>query len=263
MDQLTDQVVLVAALAAVACGLLGLLVPVAIAHLPEPEPDPERAELEALALGGTLTERQQRRLAEGPKPLYADVAATPHLGPVSSVVAAVLAVLVVLAVGVDGDLAVLLPLVPIGVLLAVVDLHTRLLPRAVVSGAVVLALTAALVLWPVSGGPDQLVRAVVGLALGFGLFFVIWFVYPPGMGYGDVRLAGLCGLALAHQGWAEWAVGLYSAFLLFGVPGVLLAVVRRDAGLLRHHFPFGPFLLAGIVVGLLAGGPVADRLAAG
>jgi leader peptidase (prepilin peptidase)/N-methyltransferase len=261
-----DDVVLVAALAAVACGLAGLLVPTAIARLPEPPPDAERAELEVKALDGPLTAREQRRLDEGPKPLYVDVAATPHLGPVSGLVSAVVAVLVVVAVGADLDLALLLPLVPVGVLLAVVDLHTRMLPRLVVSGAVVVALVVVLVLWLAAGDldqPDQVVRTLTGLALGFALFFVIWFVYPPGMGYGDVRLAGLCGLVLAHQGWAPWAVGLYSAFLLFGVPGVLLAVVRRDAGLMKHHFPFGPFLLVGIVVGLLAGGPVADRLAAG
>lgn len=258
-----DEVVLVAALAATACGLAGLLVPAVIARLPEPPPDEERAELEAKALEGELTDRQQRRLDEGPKPLFVDVAATAHLGPISSVVGAVVAVLVVLAVGADRDLALLLPLVPVGVLLAVVDLHTRTLPRLVVTGAVGFSVVVATALWLLGGDADQLVRALIGLALGFVLFFVIWFVYPPGMGYGDVRLAGLCGLVLAHQGWSEWAVGLYSAFLLFGIPGVLLAVFRRDAGLLRHHFPFGPFLLAGIVVGLLAGGPVADRLVAG
>lgn len=258
-----DEVVLVAALAAVACGLAGLLVPAAIARLAEPPPDPVVAELEAKALQGALTERQQRRLDEGPKPRYVDVAATAHLGPITSVTSAVVAVLVVVAVGADRDLALLLPLVPVGVLLAVVDLHTRLLPRLVVLGATGFGLVVALALWALSGDPDQLVRAAIGMALGFVLFFVVWFVYPPGMGYGDVRLAGLCGLVLAHQGWAEWGVGLYSSFLLFGVPGVLLAVVRRDAGLLKHHFPFGPFLLAGIVVGLLAGGPVADRLATG
>lgn len=258
-----DDVVLVAALAAIACGLAGLLVPAVVARLPEPPPDAELAELEAKAREGGLTDRQQRRLDEGPKPLYVDVAATPRLGEVSSVVSALVAVVVVVAVGATSDLVLLLPLVPVGVLLAAVDLRTRILPRVVVTPAVVLALVLAGVVAAVDGDPASFVRAVVGLALAFVLFFVVWFVYPPGMGYGDVRLAGLCGLLLAHESWGAWAVGLYSAFVLFGLPGVVLAVVRRRLSLLRHTFPFGPFLLAGVPLGLVVASFVAGRLAAG
>ena len=57
---------------------------------------------------------------------------------------------------------------------------------------------------------------------------MLWFVNPRGMGYGDVRLSGVLGLALGSLGWGELFVGLYSGFLIFALPGLLLALVRWD-----------------------------------
>ena len=79
------------------------------------------------------------------------------------------------------------------------------------------------------------------------------------MGFGDVRLAALLGLALGHVGWAELLVGVYSGFLVFGLPGLLLALVRWDRALLRTAFPFGPFMLVGALLGA-AGRAVGGRL---
>lgn len=259
---MNGELVLVAALAAIAAGLVGLLVPRVVTALPEPPPDPVLAELEAKALEGPLTARQQVRLDEGPKRLYRDIGAEPGLGPITSVVAALAAVAVVLAVGVDLDLVVLLPVVPIGVLLAVVDLKTRLLPSRVVWAGLGLALVCAAALVPFTDTAD-LVRALMGFALGFGFFFVLWFVYPAGMGFGDVRLAGLCGFLLAHQGWGEWVVGLYSAFLLSGVPALVVALLRRSTQVLKFNIPLGPFLLVGVPIGLAVGGWVGQRLVGG
>lgn len=251
-----NDVVLVAALAAIGCGLAGLLVPTLVARLPEPPPDERLAELEAKALEGPLSDRERIRLEEGPKPTYVEVAADPALAAICSMASAVVAVLVVVGVGADRSLAMLLPVVPVGVLLAVVDLRTRILPRLVVHAATTYALLAAVVLWLVDGDPDSLVRALIGMAIAFGFFFVVWFIYPPGFGYGDVRVSGLCGLLLAYQGWGDWLVGLYAALLLFCVPAVVLAVVRRSARVLKVYYPFGPFLLGGIPFGLL----LADRV---
>lgn len=259
-----DEVVLTAALAAIGCGLAGLLVPWVVARLPEPPPDERLAEIEAKAAAGEeLTEREQIRLDEPPKPLFTEVAADPHLGAVASVASALVAVLVVLGVGVEPALAVFLPVVPAGVLLAAVDLRTRILPRLVVHAATAYGLAAGAVVWLVAGDQDAFVRSVIGLAVAFAFFFVVWFVYPPGFGYGDVRLSGLCGLLLAYDGWGAWVVGLYSALLLFGLPGVVLAVARRSARVLKVYYPFGPFLLVGIPLGLLLGDGVLDRLVSG
>jgi len=77
---------------------------------------------------------------------------------------------------------------------------------------------------------------------------------PAGVGFGDVRMVGWLGFVLGHVGPTAALVGLYVPFLLFGVPGLLLALVRRDRSLLRRAFPFGPFLVAGAVLGVVVGG---------
>ncbi len=89
---------------------------------------------------------------------------------------------------------------------------------------------------------------------------LLWFVRSAGLGFGDVRLAALLGLALGHLGWAEVVVGLYAALLVFGVPGLVLAVARRDRALLRRPRAFGPALLVGALLGVVAGEPVAGVL---
>ncbi|CAA9387199.1 MAG: hypothetical protein AVDCRST_MAG06-1346, partial [uncultured Nocardioides sp.] len=88
-------------------------------------------------------------------------------------------------------------------------------------------------------------------------FFVLWFVHPRGLGYGDVRLSGVLGIALGHVGWAELVVGLYAGFLVGGVVGLVLSRLRVVD---RKGYPFGPFMLAGALVGLLWGASVASAL---
>jgi leader peptidase (prepilin peptidase)/N-methyltransferase len=58
-------------------------------------------------------------------------------------------------------------------------------------------------------------------------------------------------------------LGIYGGFLVFSVPGLALAVVRRDRQLLRVAFPFGPFLLVGALAGIVLGGPLWSDLVAG
>lgn len=148
-----------------------------------------------------------------------------------------------------------LTLVPFGILLAVVDWHTKKLPRRVVLPMTAYALVVIAVVELAAGDSGTLVRAVVGMLVARSVIWLLWFIRSAGMGFGDVRLTALLGLLLAQVGVGEAVVGLYSAFLLFGIPGVLLAIVRRDRQVLRTAYPFGPFLLAGALVGVAVGAP--------
>ena len=75
---------------------------------------------------------------------------------------------------------------------------------------------------------------------------------------GARRLGQLLGFLLAG-GLAAW-LGWRAPFLLFAVPGFVLALVRRDRGLLRVAYPFGPFLVLGALVGLCLGPGVLGSL---
>jgi leader peptidase (prepilin peptidase)/N-methyltransferase len=79
-------------------------------------------------------------------------------------------------------------------------------------------------------------------------------VKPGGMGFGDVKLAGLLGGALAWLGWGSLLVGAFGAFLLGGVYAVALVVAGRAGR--GSGIPFGPWMLLGAAVGVAAGEPL-------
>ncbi len=99
-----------------------------------------------------------------------------------------------------------------------------------------------------------LLRALIGGASLFLFYYLVRAISPRGMGGGDVKLAGLAGTVLAWFGWGELLVGAFSAFLLGGVFGVVLIALGRARR--KTAIPFGPWILAGAWVGLVAGAPL-------
>ena len=198
--------------------------------------------------------------AEPPKMLYADIAARPGLGWRSALVAAASGGLIGAATGLDWPLLWLVPLVPVGVALSVIDWHTRLLPRVIVVPATLAALVLVAVVGLATGEREALVRALLGLVLARSFFWVLWFVRSAGMGFGDVRLAAPIGLVLGWVGWGAIAIGLWAGFMAFVIPALVVIVGRRDRTLLKRSFPFGPFMVVGALVGLVWGTALAGRI---
>ena len=231
-----NDTLLAALVAAVLAGLGGLLVPRLIGRVPEPAPkaDPTPDD-------------------EPPKTPYAAIAARPGLGPRSALVSAVSGALVGVVTGLDWPLLWLVPLVPVAVALAVIDWHTKLLPRVIVIPATLAAILVVTVVGLATDQPDALVRALVAMAVARSFFWVLWFVRSAGMGFGDVRLAAPVGLVLGWAGWNELALGLWVGFVAFALPAVGLAIVRRDRTMLKKSFPFGPFMVLGALAGLVWG----------
>ena len=73
---------------------------------------------------------------------------------------------------------------------------------------------------------------------------------------GMLALAGVLGLYTAWLGWDAWAVGLFLGFLAGGVWGLGLIAVRRGGR--KTAVPFGPFMLLGVLVAVLAGPELAQ-----
>ncbi|MGN6446639.1 prepilin peptidase [Amnibacterium sp.] len=141
------------------------------------------------------------------------------------------------------------------VALAAIDLDVHRLPDRIVlpTGATGLVLLGAA---DVLRG--DLVSAGVAAAGAGGaalLYAVLWFVKPGGMGLGDVKLAAVLGLFLGQLGVAPLVVGVAAGFLLGAVFGGALLVLRRATR--SSGIPFGPWMLAGAWVGVLAGDPLA------
>jgi leader peptidase (prepilin peptidase)/N-methyltransferase len=251
-----NEQVLAAVVAGASCGLLGLLVPRLVAAVPEPAPRvpvPESPSAEALPEPPPGEAAQVRDGDEGDKPAYADLAARPRLAALAALVSLVAGALVGAATGWGWALVWLVPLVPVAVALSYIDWHTRLLPRLVVLPATLAAVVAMVVVGLATDQVDALVRALVAMVAVRSFFWLLWFVRSAGMGFGDVRLAALVGLVLGWVGWGTVAIGVWVGFVAFAVPGLVLAVVRRDRALLKQAFPFGPFMAAGALVGLVWG----------
>lgn len=229
-----------AIVAAVVAAVLGYLTPLLVRALPEPPEKPDE-------------EKSKAERAEGPKEPYAVVASLPWFAPTAMAVSGVSAGLVGWTFGLSWLLVGFVPLVPVLVALAIVDLRTRLLPAVVVLPTLWVLVVLAVAHAGLVADWDDLRRGLTGMVVAYVFYFVLRVVYPIGMGGGDVRLAAPLGLVLAYVGWPQFAVGMYSGFLLLGVPGLVLAVVKRQRSYLKTQLPFGPFMIAGLLVGILLG----------
>jgi leader peptidase (prepilin peptidase) / N-methyltransferase len=141
------------------------------------------------------------------------------------------------------------------VVLAVIDARTRLLPNRITYPAFPIMFSLLLL---ASAGLGDLGRLARGLlaALAVGAFFLLLaLISPKGMGLGDVKLAPTLGLALGWLSWGAVAFGIFAGFLLGGLAGLasiaLLGLTRKSL------LPFGPWLVTGALLGVLAGADVA------
>jgi leader peptidase (prepilin peptidase)/N-methyltransferase len=91
-------------------------------------------------------------------------------------------------------------------------------------------------------------------ALGAGLaLFIVVFVYPKGIGMGDVKLAVFLGAGLGGTVVVAFFLGFFASFF-----PALVIFVRGGKEARRKAIPLGPFLALGAVVALFAGDAIID-----
>ena len=96
----------------------------------------------------------------------------------------------------------------------------------------------------------DLLRALAGMAV-LDLAYLVLALALGGLGAGDVKLAGLLGLALGWQSWTAIMVGTVAGWLLAAVARLVL----RATGRMSHDapMPLGPYLALGAFVTILGG----------
>jgi leader peptidase (prepilin peptidase)/N-methyltransferase len=129
-----------------------------------------------------------------------------------------------------------------------IDLEHHLVLNRVIYPAIVVALLAI----PITPNHD-VVKLLAGGAIGFGLLFIIVYVYPAGMGMGDVKLATFIGLVV---GFPAVFVALLISFVAGGLVGGGLLLTGLKGR--KDPIPFAPFLVAGGMVAMLYGQQVID-----
>jgi leader peptidase (prepilin peptidase) / N-methyltransferase len=134
-----------------------------------------------------------------------------------------------------------------GAVVCATDLATRRVPNRVVLPAY--PITAALL--AVASAPSglwwPLARAGISAALLGGFYLALGLAFPAGMGFGDVKWAGVLG---AYLGWLDWSAvvtGTLVAFLVATVAVVAIRLVGRRGPTL----PMAPFMTFGALVTVL------------
>lgn len=135
--------------------------------------------------------------------------------------------------------------------LVVIDLATRRLPDAIIGPAYLvlfglLGLTAA-----VTGQWSRLGRAAAAAAVLLLVYYVLAVVRRSGLGFGDVKLAGLLGSFLGWLGWYQTLLGTLAGFAIGGLCAMALLLSRRSAQ--DGAFPYGPSMIVGAVIGAALG----------
>jgi leader peptidase (prepilin peptidase)/N-methyltransferase len=135
--------------------------------------------------------------------------------------------------------------------LACTDMEHLLLPKRIVYP--VLGLFGALLVLAaaITNHWHNLLVAGISGAVWFAIFFAMNFISPRALGFGDVRLAPVLGLALGWLGVRYVLLGFFAANLIGAVIGIALIASKRMSR--RQQIPYGVFLAVGTLLAIFAG----------
>jgi leader peptidase (prepilin peptidase)/N-methyltransferase len=152
--------------------------------------------------------------------------------------------------GLSPELGVMIFYACLFIIIFVIDLEQGLILNKVVYPGMVVALLLALYPWPWLNQSMvmRVANAAIGGGIGFAIFLVIAIASRGGMGWGDVKLAALIGLA---TGFPLVFLAIIMGAILGGIVAVALMITKKRKR--REMIPFGPFLALAAMVTLLWG----------
>ncbi|MFC0861704.1 prepilin peptidase [Sphaerimonospora cavernae] len=136
-----------------------------------------------------------------------------------------------------------------GVALSLIDLRTRRLPDTLTLPSYAVLLTLVTTGAVISGNGSIVVRLLVGALAAFLLYWGFHRMNTA-LGAGDVKASGLAGGVLGILGVNAWVLGIGTGLVLAALCAVALLI--RGKGSASTLMPYGPFLFAGCLVGVLA-----------
>ena len=149
-------------------------------------------------------------------------------------------------VGWDLRILPVLWLIPIGVAISVIDLRTLIVPTRLVWPSFVVAVVLTAVVTLQNGEWQWLLTSLVGLFTLAGPLFLIWFIVPKGMGFGDVRLSVLLGWIVGFYAGSQWWAGALLSMMclmLAAFVGLVVGLLALGARGRKAKVPFGPALV--------------------
>lgn len=145
-------------------------------------------------------------------------------------------------------------LAAVTIALTLIDLETHTLPNAIVLPSYVVGVVLLSISGTLNGDHRAIIRALVGAAVMWLLYLAMALAYPDGMGFGDVKFAGVLGLFLGYLGWDVLITGAFGAFVLGGFFALALILLRKSN--LKSGIPFGPWMVAGAWLGVFFGATI-------
>jgi leader peptidase (prepilin peptidase) / N-methyltransferase len=137
----------------------------------------------------------------------------------------------------------------LGVALAAIDLAVHRLPDRLTLRAYPPLIALFAVAAVAAGTPGRLGTALAAGAVTALAYLTLVLIRPDQLGLGDVKLAGLLGIALGWFGWRAVLVGSTLAFVGCALAGLWLLATKR--GKLTSAVPLGPFMVTGAVAVVL------------
>ena len=136
----------------------------------------------------------------------------------------------------------------LGSVVSFFDLGEQRVPNGVVLPTYPLLVSLFAAASAADGRWHHMLQAVLAMLVLVTLFAALALARPGGIGLGDVKLAGLVGLACGYMGSAAVVAGVLLAFGLAAVTLLGLRLIGR-----RHEtrIAFAPFMVAGSVLAVL------------
>lgn len=156
--------------------------------------------------------------------------------------------------GLTPDLGVMAFYTCLLIIIFVVDLEQGLILNKVVYPAMVVALILAIFLpqpWITQVKFHGIANFAIGGGIGFVLLLLIAIISRGGIGWGDVKLAALIGLA---TGFPLVFVALIMGAIIGGLVAVFMLIARKRGR--KETIPFGPFLSLATWITLLWGSSI-------
>jgi leader peptidase (prepilin peptidase)/N-methyltransferase len=135
--------------------------------------------------------------------------------------------------------------------LSYIDAEKLILPKSIVYTTLILVTASLLVAAGVNDEWHRLAIAAICAFAWFIAFYVLNFINPKYLGFGDVRLAPVLGLMLGWLGIRYVLLGFFSANLIGAIIGVALIATKRIKR--GQQIPYGVFLTMGAALAIYAG----------
>ncbi len=148
--------------------------------------------------------------------------------------------------GVSAEFGILVYYCCLFLVLGVIDLEKGIIPNRITYPSAGIALIISSFFSQIGPG-----NAAIGGAVGLGSLLLVTIISRGGMGWGDVKLAALIGIA---TGFPLVIVSLLIGVFMGGMVAILLVLLRKKKW--RESVPFGPFLSMAAVATLIWGNDI-------